>query len=140
MTESRVLFGADGATVIFDDADPTTRRVLSGADIVALLEENVELQKSFDLRWKADMRAIKRWREAHPGKENIWPDHADLVVWLLEQLDASDRLQLKVMLSLRDPAGVILAGDIEGLYGRMPVKLQKLVRKIDRGEHDAKKG
>lgn len=46
-----------------------------------------ELQQSFDLRWNADMRAIKRWQAAHPGKENIWPDHADLVVWLLGELE-----------------------------------------------------
>lgn len=84
--EPRVVFGADGATVIFDDSDPAARRLLSGADIVTLMEEVDELQATFDLRWKADMRAIKRWREAHPGRSNVWPDHADLVVWLLEQL------------------------------------------------------
>jgi len=44
-----------------------------------------ELQATFNLRWKADMRAIKRWQEAHPGSELIWPDHADLVIWLAEQ-------------------------------------------------------
>lgn len=47
-----------------------------------------EHDQSFDLRWKADMRAIKRWQEAHPGNDLTWPDHADLCVWLLEQLDA----------------------------------------------------
>ena len=46
-----------------------------------------ELQAGFDLRWAADMRAIKRWQAAHPGKDLVWPDHADLVVWLLEQLE-----------------------------------------------------
>lgn len=40
---------------------------------------------AFDVRWDADMRAIKRWQAAHPGKELTWPDHADLVVWLLEE-------------------------------------------------------
>lgn len=50
------------------------------------LEHAADLQRTFDLRWKADMRAIKRWREAHPGNELVMPDHADLVVWLLEQL------------------------------------------------------
>lgn len=48
-----------------------------------------ELQAGFDLRWKADMRAIKRWQEA-TGRELVWPDHADLVVWLLEQLEDRD--------------------------------------------------
>lgn len=52
-----------------------------------LAEKVKELEASFDLRWKADMRAIKMWQAAHPGKEMVWPDHADLCVWLLEQLD-----------------------------------------------------
>ena len=30
------------------------------------------------------MRAIKRWREAHPGKELALRDHADLVVGLID--------------------------------------------------------
>lgn len=50
--------------------------------------ETAELQATFDLRWKADMRAIKRWQEAHPGNELVWPDHADMVVWLLELIKA----------------------------------------------------
>lgn len=49
-----------------------------------------EHEQSFDLRWNADMRAIKRWREA-TGRELTWPDHADLVVWLLEQLESTKR-------------------------------------------------
>jgi len=47
-----------------------------------------ELEATFDLRWKADMRAIKRWQEAHPGNDLTWPDHADMVVWMLDQMDA----------------------------------------------------
>jgi hypothetical protein len=52
------------------------------------VEQIEEHDQSFDLRWKADMRAIKRWQEAHPGNDLTWPDHADLCVWLLEQFDA----------------------------------------------------
>ncbi len=55
---------------------------------MALRAEVDELQQSFDLRWEADMRAIKRWHEAG-NPELTWPDHADLVVWLLEQLKCS---------------------------------------------------
>ena len=47
-----------------------------------------DMGATFDIRWNADMRAIKRWQEAHPGNELVWPDHADMVVWLMEQLDA----------------------------------------------------
>jgi hypothetical protein len=56
-------------------------------EIDTLRNEVAELRATFDLRWKADMRAIKMWQEAHPGKELVWPDHADLVVWLMEQLN-----------------------------------------------------
>lgn len=48
-----------------------------------------DMQATFDLRWEADQRAIKRWQAAHPGNDLVWPDHADLVVWLLEQLPAT---------------------------------------------------
>jgi len=46
-----------------------------------------ELGFTFDLRWKADMRAIKMWQAAHPGNDLVWPDHADMVVWLLGEVD-----------------------------------------------------
>ncbi len=51
------------------------------------VERLAELEALFDLRWAADMRAIKRWQAAGTGRELTHPDHADLVVWLLEQLD-----------------------------------------------------
>lgn len=51
-----------------------------------------ELRATFQLRWDADMRAIKRWQAAHPGNELVWPDHADLVVWLMDQLLAAGGL------------------------------------------------
>jgi hypothetical protein len=46
-----------------------------------------ELRATFNLRWAADMRAIKRWQKAHPGNDLTWPDHADMVVWLLGEVD-----------------------------------------------------
>ena len=46
-----------------------------------------EYEAALNLRWDADQRAIKRWQAAHPGNDLVWPDHADMVVWLLEQLD-----------------------------------------------------
>lgn len=55
-----------------------------------LLARNHELEQSFDLRWNADKRAIKRWREANPGNDLIMPDHADLCVWLLDERKADD--------------------------------------------------
>lgn len=41
-----------------------------------------EYKASFDLRWRADQHAIKRWQKK-TGRKLVWPDHADLVVWLL---------------------------------------------------------
>jgi hypothetical protein len=47
-----------------------------------------EVQSTINLRHDADMRAIKQWQEAHPERELVWPDHVDLVVWLMEQIAA----------------------------------------------------
>jgi hypothetical protein len=59
--------------------------------IVALAEVGYEQLVSFQVRWEADMRAIQRWRAAHPDKANdlVWPDHADLTVWLMDVFDCS---------------------------------------------------
>ena len=51
-----------------------------------VMGERDEFATLFETRWAADMRAIKRWQAAGPDRELIWPDHADLCVWLLEQL------------------------------------------------------
>ncbi len=62
----------------------------AAATLRALCAERKELRASFDLRWKADMRAIRLRREARPDDDNLrWPDHADLVVWLLAERDAA---------------------------------------------------
>lgn len=46
-----------------------------------------ELQQVFDMQWEAAQRAIKRWQAAHPGNDMVWPDGADLLVWLMERLE-----------------------------------------------------
>lgn len=53
-------------------------------------KERDELQHVFDLRWKASMRAIKLWQK-RTGRKLSWPDHCDMVVWLLEQLDEAKK-------------------------------------------------
>lgn len=60
-------------------------------------KERDELQATFDLRWEADMRAIKRWQEANPGNDLTWPDRADMVVWLLEQAQGMRRAANSVL-------------------------------------------
>jgi hypothetical protein len=54
-------------------------------------ERIADLERTFDLRWKADIRAIARWRAAAPGRNLTMPDHADLCVWLLERDDERKR-------------------------------------------------
>jgi hypothetical protein len=57
------------------------------AEIARLKEELAELQATFDLRWKADRRAIAMWEAEDPKRRALmWPDHADLVVWLMGRL------------------------------------------------------
>ena len=52
----------------------------------------VEHEQLFELRWAADVRAIKAWRIA-TGREMVSPDHVDLCVFLMAALDtASARL------------------------------------------------
>ena len=57
-------------------------------DLIQVTEERDELQQLFNLQWRADQRAIKRWQAAHPGNDLVWPDHTNMVVWLMEQHDA----------------------------------------------------
>lgn len=55
-------------------------------DELAQAKEDAEsLQFTFDLQWEADMRAVKRWREAHPGNDLVLPDRCNMVVWLMEE-------------------------------------------------------
>lgn len=45
-----------------------------------------EFERMVDVRLDAEMRAIRRWQEM-TGKALTWPDHAELCVWLMQQLD-----------------------------------------------------
>ena len=62
--------------------------------IERLIAERDEHELSFDLRWRADMRAIERWQTA-TGRTMVWPDHADLAVWLMERLEAAESLNAR---------------------------------------------
>jgi hypothetical protein len=70
---------------------PTTAQAMVYQSLLmkyeALEKELAEMKASFDLRWNADRRAIARWQAEHPEKGHVWPDHADMVVWLLDQND-----------------------------------------------------
>jgi hypothetical protein len=47
-----------------------------------------ELEAVFETKWDAEQRAIKAWQEK-TGKNMTWPDHAKMVEWLLDELDAA---------------------------------------------------
>src|SRR5882672_10479507 len=48
--------------------------------------EIADKQRTFDLIWNAQQRAIKLWQEANPGNDLVWPDWAALTGWLLDQI------------------------------------------------------
>jgi hypothetical protein len=58
-------------------------------EIERLTAEDQDLQALFELQRQADQRAVKRWKEAHQDLDHVWPDRADMVVWLMEQHAAS---------------------------------------------------
>jgi uncharacterized coiled-coil DUF342 family protein len=47
-----------------------------------------ELEAVFETKWDAEQRAIKAWQEK-TGKDMTWPDHAKMVEWLLDELEAA---------------------------------------------------
>ncbi len=59
----------------------------------ALREDNEGYKHMFELRQKADQRAIERWRDGHPDRVMRLPDQADLCVWLMGQLDEAELLR-----------------------------------------------
>lgn len=51
--------------------------------------ENAEWRQSFDLYNSAVQRGVKLWQERHSeGTPEVWPDGAQMVAWLIEQLTA----------------------------------------------------
>ncbi len=57
------------------------------ARIDQLERDAAMMDQTFKIRLDASMRAIKRW-QAETGRDMMWPDHEDMVVWLLEKLEA----------------------------------------------------
>jgi hypothetical protein len=78
-------FPDDSESLLIERLRNRAARIPSDTLLIPLLNTLEEYQRSFELRWRADQRAIKRWRQAHPGNDHIWPDCADLCVWLMDQ-------------------------------------------------------
>lgn len=64
-----------------------------------------ELEQLFDLRWAADMRAIKAWQIAHPDQPKTWPDHADLGTWCLSRIEALEAA-LRALKAMHHAGGI----------------------------------
>ncbi|HLN24747.1 MAG TPA: hypothetical protein VK558_12275 [Patescibacteria group bacterium] len=62
-----------------DVIDELARRLAEAEAIAA------QRQETFNRMWDADMRGIKRWQEAHPGNDLVWPDRSKLTEWLLDR-------------------------------------------------------
>lgn len=88
-------FGGDGEVICGTDemrhianSNPAHFLLLL-SDLEELQKERDELQASADLHSRMMKRARKMWQSAHPEITDRWPDGADNVVWLIEQLDAA---------------------------------------------------
>ena len=101
LADSESIRHAEKEILIAEIAAHTATR----AELAAARQEAVDLQAGFDLRWRADMRAIKAWQDS-TGRKLVWPDHADLCVWLMGELaEAEDGCQVST-------GGLV--GDMEG--------------------------
>ena len=58
-------------------------------DFLLEIMDEIEGQRElFRLQWEADRRAVRRWQDAHPEQPFVMPDRTDLMVWLMQQLEA----------------------------------------------------
>ena len=110
--------------------DDLVKRLRKGGSYevdVVVMEEAAccieELEQLFDLRWAADMRAIKAWQIAHPDQPRTWPDHADLGTWCLSRIE-------KLEAALRE----IAEGDIPRTV-KIPFRDDGQSSKHDRCKH-----
>jgi len=55
--------------------------------VAALTAELNELKVTYQLMSDAGLRALRKWKAAHP-EQDMWPDQAANMVWLMEHCDA----------------------------------------------------
>jgi len=110
-----------------------------------LRERLAEVERTFEIRWQADQRAIKKWQEAHPGNDLVWPDRADMVQWLLSEMDKlrdelhkmrelkTERLAIVLATELARDNEVDNLGDGESIcfLGKLPtVNVREIAEKL----------
>lgn len=61
--------------------------VIAAKKLEAEIERLREYEASFQMHWDADQKGIKLWQEAHPGSDLTWPDHAEMVAWMLGEIE-----------------------------------------------------
>ena len=53
------------------------------------MEELQGLRATFDVRWKAQLRAVDLW-EKESRQKLMWPKQEDLCLWLLKKMEAGE--------------------------------------------------
>lgn len=86
---------------VFVLREDLTRLAAAEAERDAARAEAAELQSLFDLQRKRMDAARALWQQAHPDKENVWPDLGDLLAWLMQEWDAAlkENSQLRLVLA-----------------------------------------
>jgi hypothetical protein len=57
-----------------------------------LKDEIADYELSAKIHAECRIRAVERWQQAHPGNDLMWPDGANLLVWLMDQVAPQRRL------------------------------------------------
>lgn len=124
MATGKELSGMGGGG---DFISPEVFASLRGGPLIApeVVDELLDLRRIFDLQWEADRRAIERWHAAG-GDSLTWPDRADMVVWLLGELNAAERCLAQVKEMVQQPGPCDEADDpvalIEEYQARVSAK------------------
>jgi plasmid maintenance system antidote protein VapI len=87
-------FGVDARRLLIAQLDENiaeARDAMPKTDFTG--QPTAELKLWVDLRRAADQMALAQWRSAHPSASEMIPEHADLVIWLLDQL--ADRRKIE---------------------------------------------
>lgn len=96
---------------LFKETAAMLRRLHARAE--AAERERDDLQSTFNVRWQADMRAIKRWQAESKGRDLKWPDHVDLVCWLAEQLATARADALREAIGIANERGSWASNDLD---------------------------
>lgn len=90
--------------------------------IAELTKDLEEYQRIFNMNYEADMRAIKLWQR-RTGTTRTWPDRADMVLFLITELEKRTAEESSVVRKKKQPANpdeaiAILRGALVKIYDR----------------------